>query len=557
MLRWQLLLAIAGAGLVLSLLSFQYQAGEGCSTRVPAAGGTLVEGVVGLPAQLNPLLAAANPVDLQLSNLIFEGLTGYDANGLLQPALARSWRVSEDMRRFSFTLRQDALWHDGEQVTAEDVLFTYRLLQEEEFPAPEALRTLWQSVTITQTGRFGVDFGLPQPYGPFLDAVTLGILPAHVFGDATPAEVAAHRFNRQPIGAGPFLVVPGSDWGDSGVLRLAPNPNSWPEGTRLAELEYRFFPDYGALAAAFERGEIQAIFSAPSAELPALALLPGVRLFSSGAPELTQLYFNLSESGSPLARGLDGRRAIAAGLDREALVDQALNGQGLLLEGPYLPDSWAFAPGLAAAYGYDPAAARALLDAAGWTLTDGGRVRQNGDQRAELRLLANNSPAHQALAAVVSDQLAEIGVVVSVEAVEWDAYRAALAGREFDLALVDVAGARDPDLYDFWSQEAIVRGHNYAAWNNRAASEALEAGRKLVAVEARRPYYHTFQRLFGEQLPALTLYQHVQTYALSEEVEGAEVGPVREARNRYAGLAGWFIGYRDVPAACAPAAAGE
>ena len=122
--RWQSLLALVGLALALMLLSYQVQSAALCTAVVPAAGGTFVEGVVGRPASLNPLLNDAYPVDRDLTGLIFDGLVSVEADGSLSPALAESWRYSEDGLTLTFTLREGATWHDGVPVTAADVAFT-------------------------------------------------------------------------------------------------------------------------------------------------------------------------------------------------------------------------------------------------------------------------------------------------------------------------------------------------------------------------------------------------------------------------------------------------
>lgn len=550
-LRWQILLALAGFGLILTLLSFQVQSAGLCTERVPAAGGVFAEGMLGAPRALNPLLSDNYPVDRELVSLIFDGLTRYDAQGFLVPALAESWRVSDDGRFVRFSLRPDLTWHDGEPVTTADVAFTYGLLQDPETPAPAPLKALWQSVTIRVVDERLIDFELAEPYSPFLDATTRGLLPAHRLAGVTGATLAMADFNRAPIGAGPFMVEPGQDWQRTRRLRLLPNPVFYREGAQVANLEFRFYPDEAALLAAFTAGEIQAINSVAPTLLPAIVSLPDVRLFSAVAPRMTMLLFNQTETAVAAVRSLDVRRALAYALDRRALVAQALNGQGVLLDGPYLPTSWAYDPTALTIYASNPVSATLALEAAGWTLSADAAVRQRAGAPLTLRLLALDDPTHRALAEAIAAQWALVGVApqVSFFSAGTD-LRQALAARDFDVALVDVAPPGDPDLYDFWSQEAIVRGQNYAGWNRRRASEALESARQVWDVAERRPYYQTFLRLYDQDLPALTLYQHVYTYALSSVVNQAEIGRIDHPRERYATFADWFLLYRDVAVAC-------
>lgn len=551
-LRWQILLAVLAFSLTAALLSFQVRSASLCSTRVPAAGGIFAEGVVGLPQTLNPLLSDPFPLDRQLVSLIFDGLTQVDAGGNIVPALAENWSVSEDGRTLRFVLRDDIAWHDGEPVTAADVVFTYGLMQDENFPGPAALKNLWQSVTITQIDDQTIEFVLTEPYAPFLSETTRGVLPAHLLEGVTAASLAQHPFNQSPVGTGPWMVAANQDWQQNGRLQLLPNPLFWREGTQIPTLEFQFYPDETTLAEAFADGRVQAMNTVSPEMLPDVAAIPGVRLFTAESPRYTELLFNQGESGAPLLKSAEGRQALAYALDRNAVVDRVLNGQGLPLEGPYLPTSWAYNPAALTQYQYDPTAAQLALSAQGWEKVEGVPVRRNGEgDPLQIRLLTLAGAPHEPLAEEIAWQWADIGIETVVEtAVDGPALRASLAEGDFDVALVDITPPADPDLYDFWSQEAIVRGQNYGRWNNRNASEALENGRQIWPVAERRPYYDTFLRLFNSDLPALTLYQHATTYALSPTVEQAEIGKITRPRDRYKTFAQWFLLYRDVSIVC-------
>jgi peptide/nickel transport system substrate-binding protein len=289
----------------------------------------------------------------------------------------------------------------------------------------------------------------------------------------------------------------------------------------------------------------------PPAILPEVAALPEARLFTAVSPRYTTLLFNLAETGAPALQPVEVRQTLAYALDRQALLDGVLAGQGVPLEGPYLPSSWAYNPGVFTHYAYDPVTATARLEAAGWLLPEGQNVRQNGEQSLNLRLLTLEAEPYRSLAEAIAEQWTAVNINTTITTTMTSAaLRDALTAGAFDVALVDVAGSADPDLYDFWSQEALVRGQNYGHWNNRHASEALEAGRQVWAEGERRPYYDTFLRLFEAGLPALTLYQHIHTYALNSDVYEAEVGYLHTPRDRYATFANWFLLYRDVTIAC-------
>jgi len=549
--RWQLTLAVVGFGLILALLSFQVKSAGLCSIQLPAAGGIFVEGIVGAPEYLNPLLSDGYPVDQEIINLIFDGLTVNDATGKPAPALAQSWSISEDGRSVRFILRRDVSWHDGEPFTAEDVAFTYGLLQEDAFPGPAALKALWQSVTIEIIDSSSIEFNLAEPYAPFIQATTRGILPAHLLQGVTAANLAHAAFNDNPVGTGPFMIIPGQDWRRTQRLRLTPNPVQWRQGTKINGVEFRFFPDQATLLRAFETGDIHAINRVDVARLPAIAAMPGARLFTAPAPTTTVLLFNLTDSASPPIRDVDVRRALAYAVDRPALRDEVLNGQAIPLEGPFPSTSWAYNPLLLTLYESRPLSATALLESSGWLQLAEGATRVREGRPLELRLLALAGTTNARLAEAIAAQWSKVGVSAQLTRPSDPAqFRQALADRQFDAAIVNVSLAGDPDLYDFWSQEAILEGQGYAGWNNRRASEALENGRREWDFETRRTYYDAFLRYFDEDLPALTLFQQVRTYALSAEVNQADVGRIDQARDRFETFADWFLLYREVTVSC-------
>lgn len=549
--RWQLLFAVTGMALVMALLSYHVQnESRLCTERFPTSGGTFVEGVLGAPQYLNPLLADDNPVDRQLNELIFDGLTRYEG-GELMPALASNWEISEDGRTVRFELRDDVVWHDGEPFTAEDVAFTYALMQDEDFPGDPARQRLWQSLDIRVVTSELIEFELREPYAGFLDATTTGVLPAHLLADITAKDLPELDFNRNPVGTGPFSVAANQDWEADGLLRLTPFSEAWPQGARISDIAFRFFPSEALLVEAFQQGEIQAINSVSPAMLPDVIQIPDVRLFSAPAARYSSLIFNMGENASEATRTAEVRRALAYGLDRETIIDRSLNGQGIAHIGPFLPSSWAYHPELLTIYGSEPFSATAELENAGWSLPAGSDRREKEGSPLVLRLLVFNTPTNRNVAEEIESQLQAVGIapVMSLFS-DWRDFRRALATGDFDVALVDVTQKGDPDLYDFWSQEAIVRGQNYAGWNRRRASEALEDARRVWTISERESYYDTFLRYYNEDLPELALYQHIYTYAVNENVEGISIGRIDDARDRYVSLANWIMAYQDITVVC-------
>lgn len=305
------------------------------------------------------------------------------------------------------------------------------------------------------------------------------------------------------------------------------------------------------LLEAYVNGSIHAINRVSDSLLPRLAAQPDTRLFTAPDDRYTLLLFNMDQPPSDLLTSLSGRQALAYLLDRPALIDAALNGQGIPFEGPYLPTSWAYNPSLLTPYSYDPGTAVSLLEAAGWVQVEGSAARQKEGETALIQILSLDTPANRALSETIGQQWAAAGINSQITLVASLAdLRQRLDEGAFDVALVTFIPPGDPDLYDFWSQEAIIKGSNFAGWNSRKASESLELGRQTWPVAERRPFYDTFQRFYNQSLPALTLYQHVYTYALSPAVNEAEIGLITTPRDRYKTWTHWFLLYRDVAVLC-------
>lgn len=561
-LRLPIVLALTGLALAFALLSFELPTAEPvtiirevdvggetvCTAVTAAAGGDFIEGVVGAPRTLNPLLNDFLPVDQQLTDLIFDGLVRYDPTSKRYvPALAQSWETSEDGLTVIFTLKPDRFWHDGEPVTADDVLFSYQLLQEPNFPGASFLPTLWQTVTIEKLDDLTVAFRLAEPYAPFLEATTRGILPQHLLEDVTAVELPNHPFNQFPIGTGPFMVDDTVNWMESGVLRLLPTT---PETSHLLDaLMFRFYPDFDAVEAAFLAGEIHGYSTVLNHDLPQMFQQSEVQAVSNRANRLAMVLFNMGEMGHEAVAEVEVRRALAQGTNRQQVIDSVLNGQALLVEGPYLSSSWAFSPQIVTPIQYNPISATAVLENQGWQLNEGQVVRQRDESELSLRLVGLRQ--NSAVITALTEQWTELGVGLDVTLVEdGAALRQMLQEGAFDIALVDVVPTHDPDLYDFWSQEAIVRGQNFGQWNNRRASEALENGRKLWTRAERRPYYDTFLRLYNSDMPAFSLYQYISTFVVHPDVSGVLLGVINTPRDKYATFHQWYLLEEETAVSC-------
>lgn len=552
-LRWQALIAVLGLILAMGLLAGQSR------TRVvfdePVTGaGRYTEALIGAPRALNPLLAYANPVDRDLTRLLFNGLTGFDALGRPAPDLA-NWFLSADELTYTFILKPDVQWHDGTPLTAEDVAFTVGLLQDPAYPGPQDLKQLWQSVSVAVTGTQTIAFTLPEPFAPFLDYTRFGVLPKHLLEGVSAAQLPQAQFNLQPVGSGPFRF---RQWLAEGSLVtgliLENAPNYYGQPAALAEVEFRFYPSSAEALAAYERGEVLGISRLDREQVTAAALLPNLRLHTTLEPEYTLIFLNLRDDTLPFFREKRVRQALLLGLNRSRMVTDILHGQAVIANSPVMPGSWAYNLDLPTTP-YNPAEADSLLSAAGWVLPQGvapgspDYVRQKNNVALRFTLTVPNDEVHLALAQAAQQSWAALGIQVEIAPAEPASLRSqVLEPRAYQALLADfsLAGTPDPDPYPLWHETQAESGQNYGGWTDRIASQWLEQARLTSNIAERARLYQQFQARFADQVPALLLYYPVYTYAVDARVNGVRLGPLTEASDRFATLPEWFTETRRV-----------
>lgn len=533
--RWQALLVVLGIVLLATIVASN--ARQITELTVPAQGGVYSEAVVGSPRAINPLLSFGNELDQDLSGLIFQGLTTLNERGEPVPALASSWEISPDQKTVTFKLRRGVRWHDGAPFGADDVLFTVSVLQSDDFaqsgqPASTFLSQLWRNVSVEQVDPFTVSFRLQQPLASFLSETTIGILPAHLWRDVPLAELSQSLLNLQPVGVGPWRLTSLT----AVAARLEPNPYAGGQKPYLDAIEFNFYPDYASAFQALEAGEVDGVSRILPQDITAAQQSKAMQVMTAPLAGETLIYFNLTSPLKPFLADVRVRRALYLALDTPALIDQALNGQGIPADGPLMTGTWAYVPSNRPNPNLEQAAA--LLAEAGWIDIDGDGVRQQGETSLAFDLLGDDEGVLQALSA----QWRQIGVnarpqLVTLVSLAGDY----LSRRTFDAAVVHWQLAGDPDPYPLWHSTQIDKGQNYTGWNNTQADLLMEQGRSTNDQGRRIALYTEFQRIFAEELPALPLYYDVYTYGISDQVKDVAIGRLNWTWERFRSADQWYI----------------
>ncbi len=549
-LRWQLLLAAAGLGLVAGLLVRPDGVPSTVLQPQPVSGGGVYsEAVVGAPRALNPLLAGLNPVDRDLTHLIFSGLIRHDALGRAVPELA-TWTVSADQLTYTFLLKPTITWHDGQPLTTEDVTFTLDLMRDPAIPLPADVKQLWSTVTVAVTGTQIIAFTLPEPFAPFLDYTGFGILPRHLLEGTTAAQMAEAPFNLQPVGSGPFRFLRWRANGDTiSGIELEAFPDYVGETPKLAQVNFQFFPDADTALEAVSSGQVLGISRILPDQMARVAGYADLNVYSAFAPQMSLIFMNLRDAGLPFFREKRVRQALLFGLNRQRIVSTLLNGQAVVANSPILPGSWAYRQDLPTAP-FDPQAAARLLDDAGWLIPPDALsgteayVRAKEGVTLSFTLVYPNTPTYAAIAQAAQADWANLGVRVALTSVEPAALRSQyLEPRAFQAILVDysLAGTPDPDPYPLWHQTQIESGQNYSGLDDRITSQYLEEARITSDLATRARVYQSFQSRFADQVPALLLYVPVYNYGINRSITNVSLGALTTASDRLNTIVHWQL----------------
>ncbi|NLV73881.1 MAG: hypothetical protein GXY52_04245 [Chloroflexi bacterium] len=535
--RIRIQVVIAAVAVILFLAAMAYLALNVTTQQVADYGGVYVEGVVGNPQAINPILSQSNALDQDLVALIFNGLTKVDEHGQIMPDLAERWDISPDGSTYTFYLRENVRWHDGAPFSASDVVFTLNAIQNPGYQGMTYLSDLWRNVTIEQVDQLTVRFKLREPYVPFLEYTTIGILPVHLLGNVPIATLAEARFNTEPIGTGPYKVAEVN----ARKIALVANQDYFRTRPYLDRIEFVFYPNDEAVFEARKRGEISGISRVLPSNLDEVRKDKSLDLYSSPLSGYTIIYLNLDKA---VFQDVAVRQAMMWAIDRQQLVDSILGGQGIVIDSPIMPNTWAFA-GDVGGYTYDPAKAKALLAAAGWEDEDNDRILEKGTTKLEFTLATNeDDPVRIAFIHAIADQLAKVGIKVTPVASPWETLVGdMLRRRQYDALLGGWQNLpADPDQYAYWhSSQATEDGLNFPNFINAEIDTLLEQARAEQDQAKRIELYRRFQQLFIDQVPSLILYQPIHNYAVDAKVNDIQIGTMFSSADRFRTVSDWYM----------------
>ena len=528
---------IVFAGSALYLL---VKVNDAFSVQVPVDGGEIREGVIGYPRYINPLISVTD-TGKDLSGLIYSGLLKNNDEGKLVPDLAKDYKISEDGQTYTVNLKDNIFFHDGVPVTTYDIEFTVKKAVDPILKSPKAAN--WEGVSVKVISPKTIEFVLKAPYSPFLQNLTLGILPKHIWEKIDSDAFVFSNFDLEPTGSGPFMIknVKRDGTGLPIYYHLVPFAKYALGKPHIDDLYVYFYTNEDSLISAFIKGEVTNINSISPANINKIekdkivAQVPLPRTFA--------LFLNQNQAR--VLANKEVRDALNLAIDRDSIVDEVLSGYGTKLIGPLGPNISKLRDTDMKAEDRVSGAIK-ILQNAGWVLGDDGvmnKVVKKETQTLTFAITTSNSPDLKKTALILQKTWAKIGAKVDVKIFDLaDLQQNAIKNRKYDSLLFGIVIDRDLDIFSFWhSSERNSPGLNISMYTNANVDKLLEKIRLENDTEKKLGLLKSVEDNIVSDSPAIFLYAPDFIYVVPKNLRGLSLGNLTSSSERFAGIEKWYI----------------
>ncbi len=540
---------------------------------IPTTGGTYTEALVGSPRFVNPLYASTNNVDADLTALLYSGLLKWNPETGYTNDLADSMQVSEDQTQYTFHLRTNAVFSNGDPVQARDVVFTYTAIQNPVYRSP--LLAYFQEVKIEQIDDQTVSFKLKLASPTFIQHLTIGILPGSLWSDIMAQNAPLASLNLQPVGSGPYLFQEFSK-DKKGSIRsytLKRNTRYYHEPPKIDQLIFKFYPDNESALQALINKNVEGIGHVSYAHRAAVENNHNVQTIFASIPRKTTLFFNLQH---PVLKNPIVRLALTKSLDKETIVKTVLSDHATVHYGPLLQTFTGFDPSFKPNT-FDPSSAITDLETAGFLKPEGALwrhlpvkprpkpvevvVKSSKKKKAIKTITEVETPVEIppedlafTLTTVSSDEfvrvadeiknaLEKIGIQITIKTVEAERLMTdVIDPQAFDLLLSADDAQTETDPYLFWHSSQITKGGlNINHYQNKDIDALLEKARVTQNETDRAVLYRQFEDLLVKDVPAVFLYQSTYSYAVAKKIHMTHPTKIRIPSDRFMQVADWYV----------------
>jgi len=466
------------------------------------------------PSIINPILTHTT-ISAALKGMVFDGLIKLNEKMEPVPHLALSWKNSPDGLTWIFHLRRDVKFHDGTELTAEDVKFTFDKINDPSINSP-FISIFKNFKTVKVKDRYNVEINLKNtlPSLPFY--LDVGILPKHLLEDE---EIRRCQFNYHPIGTGPFKL---QLWSENEIA-LKANKDYFGDKSHLSTVIVKIFKDQNTIWAELMKGNVDCVVIAYLKNYDIIEKIPEFKVYSLLDPYCYILAFN---GDNPFFNQKSVRQALNYAVDKEGVISKVLRGKGRISSGTIYPQSWGYDKSIEP-FPYNPKRASKLLEKAGWRDTNGNYLLDKDGKDFEfLLLMAEGDDVARGCALQIQQQLLDVGIRMKVKALSFsNMHERFLSTKKFDASLLTILSDTPDRNYAWWHSSQINHGFNVFSYKNEKVDELLDKGRVTLDREQRKQIYHQFQKEMYENPPGIFLFWRDYLIGIHKRFKGVKVSP--------------------------------
>ncbi|HUT22629.1 MAG TPA: ABC transporter substrate-binding protein [Candidatus Bipolaricaulota bacterium] len=521
------------------------------SELVAAPGGEYTEGLVGAPKYINPILAQTNDVDLDLSFLLFSGLLKFEPGQVLANDLAENMTISEDQKEYTLKLKPDLYWDDREKLTADDVIFTIERIKDPQTKSPLIFN--FAGVTTEKIDDSTIKFKLENPFAPFAESLTFGILPEHVWLDIPAGNTNLAEANLKAVGSGPYKIKSLTKETNGSLKSVSLIRNDLYHGTSplIDKLTFKFYPDFNSAIDAINNKKIEGISYLPEKYKSEIFNNRGLNFNEFALPQYVSIFINVGGDNKTL-KEKNIRQALAYAIDKPQLAEAVYAGSAVVIDSPILPGYIGYTEDIKK-YDFNIEQAKKILDDAGWALTDYQnedseqaypfQVRKKGAEYLEFTLTAPNQTDFEKISKHIQQYWQQIGVKVNLNILDVnEIQKNVIKDRSYQMLLYGEILGQDPDPFPFWhSDQCKHPGLNLSCFKNAKADKFLEDARSVTDPKERETNYIEFQKILTEEAPAIFLFNTTYTYPVSKKINGLTTHQIITPAHRFAKISEWYV----------------
>src|SRR5256714_237702 len=507
------------------------------TSETPKKGGHVIEGNFSDIRTLNSMLSS-DTASNQVIGLMFDGLLNVKKNGDLIGAIAQGVpTISSDGLTYTFKLRPNLKWSDGQALTADDVIFTYALAYDPKYADVSSPRRGDLSKYIgsmTAPDPQTVVIKTTEVFAPFLGShAEYGILPKHVLGSMSAKEINTADFNTAPsVVNGAFKFV---KWDKGQQVTLARNDSYWAGAPNLDSYVYKVLPDSVAVTNQLKTGEID-IGPVDPGQFDALKTTDTVALTEFPTPTFTFYAYNLNPStnAGKLFADKAVRQALLLAVNRQQILTSVFFGHGSVANSVEPPTSWTYKDKPKVLYSFDKAKAESMLDAAGWVKGSDG-IRAKGDLKLKFTMITNaGNKQRESMLSVMQQSWHDIGVEATPSLIQFPQLVSQIVSiRTFDVFLVGFNWTVDPDEAPlFHSRNTVAGGFTGADFKNDQVDQILDQALSTLDRNKRKELYGQFQDIMSDQVPSPVLLFNTGIWGVNKRVQGTDFGPFNQFQLR-------------------------